>query len=73
MNGSTRLNENSIVQLKNMSADDEIVEDPSGIYNEYGIKEKGNADDRKLQTEFQEMVYNLGAVSYTHLTLPTKA
>ena len=40
--------------------DGEVVEDPSGIYNEYGIKEKGNADDRKLQTEFQEMVYNLG-------------
>ena len=38
----------------------ELIVDPEGIYNEYGVKEKGNKDDRTISTEFEEMVYNLG-------------
>jgi hypothetical protein len=31
-----------------------------GIYNQYGIKEKGNAKDRKISNELDRLVHNIG-------------
>ena len=38
----------------------DLVVDENGTYNEYGVKEKGNKENRSISREFEEMVYNLG-------------
>ena len=54
-NGVVDPGENEMVQTEGNPGDEDW-----GIYNEYGIKEKGNAKDRKLSNETDRLVHNLG-------------
>ena len=54
-NGVVDPGENEMVQTEGNPGDEGW-----GIYNEYGIKEKGNAKDRKLSNETDRLVHNLG-------------
>ena len=54
-NGVVDPGENEMVKTEGSPGDENW-----GIYNEYGIKEKGNAKDRKLSNETDRLVHNLG-------------
>jgi hypothetical protein len=54
-NGVVDPGENEMVQTEGSPGDDGW-----GIFNEYGIKEEGNAKDRKISNETDRLVHNLG-------------
>ncbi len=55
-NGQVNGDENEMV-----STIDPATGDPgSGIYNKWGIKEVGNADDRSIKNELDRLVHNIG-------------
>ena len=60
---------------KNSTISQILAENPSAIdiFNSYGIPCYGNTENQLSSVEDVSIRYGINAVSYTHLTLPTKA